>query len=114
MIAKKFDILRISEEMEHSGMDIPIHDEQAYPPSSWIEPNLVEKPGILPVPSTEVHSDAIQEPQQQPSMTDLVGKVIGPQNSGQRRRPAPRLQKTTLSSMNLISENSGITTDPLP
>ena len=108
MIAKKFDILRISEEMEKSGMDIPIHDEQAYPPSAWMEPNLVNtRPQIIPVPSTEAHSDTII--QEQPSMT-------GPQNNfGQRRRPAPRLQKTTLSSMNLISENSsGIATEPLP
>jgi len=111
MIAKKFDILRISEEMEKSGMDIPIHNEQAYPPSAWMEPNLVNAINsgiILSVPSTEAHSgDTII--QDQSSMT-------GPQdNSGQRRRrPAPRLQKTTLSSMNLISENSGIATEPLP
>ena len=116
LIAKKFDILRISEELEKSGIDVSLHDQQAYPPESSLEPNLINSYlGSLPVPATETHSDDQHEHPPQPSITNIVGKIIGPQqnNPAQRRRPAPRLQNASLSSMNLIGQsNSSFAEEP--
>ena len=98
--------------MEKSGIDVSLHDQQAYPPASWMEPNLLTSyfsSASLTVPSTETPSGVSHhENPPQPSMTDFVGKIIGPNenNSAPRRRPAPRLQTASLSSMNLISQSN--------
>ena len=53
VVLKKLGVLRIPVEMELGGLDIPKHDEQAYPPSAWEgflplhEEKTVENPTIL-------------------------------------------------------------------
>ena len=107
ILLKRAGILRVPHEIETAGIDLIQQDEQAYPPSAWSDINgsifTASNQGMTTSPSSgiEERPSSVGNPAGAP---EAAGQAEG----GRRRKPAPRLQTASLSSMNLISESTEI------
>jgi len=108
ILLKRAGILRVPHEIETAGIDLIQQDEQAYPPSAWSDTNgsifTASNQGMTTSPS----SAAIVENPSSVGNPAGAPEAAGQAEGGRRRKPAPRLQTASLSSMNLISESTEI------